>query len=294
MKLLTFCQNSEEKLGVLSECQNKIYSFEELGLDYGNMEEFIAKSTAEDLEKLRCASSLCRNVIDINSVQVIAPIPRPSQDVIIMEDNYFKDEKEASLFKSQQLSKEEPLLPIYYYKKATLANYDGGEIPSYPSHVGMLDYQVELAVIIKKDIKNVSEQDAAKYIFGYTIINNIIARDLVKKHRRPYIATSLDGFLPMGPWIVTADEFTDKKFFNISSSVNGEIRQNATTQLLKFSPEYAISDLSRAGVLRAGSIITTGTPFGSGCDFEPPKYLVPGDIVECKIEGIGVLRNVVV
>jgi len=183
-------------------------------------------------------------------------------------------------------------LPTYFYKKATRSNFDGGTIPFYTNHVTELDYQAELCVIIWKDIYRCTEAEARKYIFGYIVINNVIAHNLTKKHRRPYIATSLDGFLPMSPYIVTSNE-AGYGPFTIRSYVNGELRQNSTTDFLKFDAAYAIADLSRGALLRAGTILSLGTPYGRGRDKKPEKYLKSGDIVTCEVVDIGKVTNLV-
>lgn len=154
-----------------------------------------------------------------------------------------------------------------------------------------LDYEVELAVIIKKDAKNISQEEAFDYVFGYTIINDISARNLQTRHKQWYFGKSLDGFLPMGPYLVTEDVFERPPVLKISSKVNGEVRQNATTDLLIFGISHVIAELSQGMTLKAGTIIAMGTPSGVGMGFIPPKFLRAGDCVSCSIEGIGTLTN---
>ena len=156
-----------------------------------------------------------------------------------------------------------------------------------------LDYEAELGVVIGKDCKNVSENEAPNYIFGYTIINDVSARNLQTAHNQWYFGKSLDGFTPMGPCIVTADEIAYPPALAISSSVNGEARQKSNTSYMLHSISEIISELSRGITLRAGTIIATGTPAGVGMGFTPPKFLKKGDVVTCEIQGIGKLTNTV-
>ena len=154
-----------------------------------------------------------------------------------------------------------------------------------------LDYEAELAVIIGKDAKNVKAEDAEDYIFGYTILNDMSARNLQTRHTQWYFGKSLDGFTPMGPAIVTADEIVYPPKLKIQSLINGEVRQDSNTELLIFDIGYVIEELSRGMTLKAGSIISTGTPQGVGMGFVPPKFLHKGDVIECRIEKLGSLIN---
>ena len=168
-----------------------------------------------------------------------------------------------------------------------------GDIESHPGLVERLDYEAELAVIIGKTARNVKAKDAADYIFGYTVLNDVSARVLQTAHKQWYFGKSLDGFTPMGPCIVTADEIVFPPALHITARVNGELRQDSTTDLLITSIADIIEELSSGMTLLPGTIISTGTPSGVGMGFDPPKFLKPGDVVECAIEGIGTLRNTV-
>jgi len=139
----------------------------------------------------------------------------------------------------------------------------------------------------------VPEAEAADYVFGYTVINDMSARNIQTSHKQWYFGKSLDGFTPMGPCIVTADEFAFPPVLGISATVNGELRQNSTTALLIHGIAEVIAELSRGMTLRAGTIIAMGTPSGVGMGFEPPKFLCPGDEVVCTVEGIGSLHNTI-
>ena len=156
-----------------------------------------------------------------------------------------------------------------------------------------LDYEAELAVIIKKDAKDVKPEEVKDYIFGYTIMNDVSAREVQTEHKQWYFGKGLDGFTPMGPCITSADEIAFPPALQISSRINGELRQNSVTNLLITSITDIIEELSSGMTLMPGTIIATGTPSGVGMGFDPPKFLKSGDMVECSIEGIGTLSNVV-
>lgn len=156
-----------------------------------------------------------------------------------------------------------------------------------------LDYEAELGVILKKDTKAIKPEEADDYIFGYTIVNDISARNLQTRHKQWYIGKSLDGFTPMGPCIVTADEIGDAGDLNISCTVNGELRQNSNTRYMIQTVAGAISELSQGITLQSGTIIATGTPAGVGMGMKPPKFLKHGDVVVCEIEKIGKLGNTI-
>ena len=141
--------------------------------------------------------------------------------------------------------------------------------------------------------KNVTEAEAFDYVFGYTIVNDVSARNLQTGHKQWYFGKGLDGFTPMGPCIVTADEIAFPPVLNVTSRINGETRQQSCTDCLIHPIDEIISELSQGMTLKAGTIIATGTPAGAGMGFTPPKYLKEGDEVVCEIEGIGILRNIV-
>ena len=224
--------------------------------------------------------------------KILSPIPRPRQDVLCLGINYAAHAVEADRFSSEAFGGERPY-PIFFSKRV---NYSQGPDAAIPSHSGLvdsLDYECELGVIIGKDAANVTEKNAADYIFGYTIVNDVSARNLQTRHKQWYFGKSLDGFTPMGPCIVTTDEFSFPPKLGISCLVNGEVRQDSNTQNLIAGIAQIISMLSQGMTLQAGTIIATGTPSGVGMGMTPPTFLQPGDVVECRIEGIGTLRNTV-
>ena len=183
---------------------------------------------------------------------------------------------------------------IYFSKRVSRAVPDGGFIEAHTDLVQKLDYECELAVVLGKDAKDVPAGQTKDYVFGYTILNDVSARDVQTAHKQWYFGKSLDGFTPMGPCIVTADEFdTYPPALPIRSRVNGELRQDSNTKLQIFDIDHVIHELSQGMTLKAGTIIATGTPAGVGMGMDPPQFLHPGDTVQCEIEGIGTLTNTV-
>jgi 2-keto-4-pentenoate hydratase/2-oxohepta-3-ene-1,7-dioic acid hydratase in catechol pathway len=213
--------------------------------------------------------------------------------VICLGINYRAHAEEAARYNGEAFAKEKPV-PIYFSKRVAQAVAPGGAIESHPGLVERLDYEAELAVIIGRTARNLSAAEAPAHIFGYTVLNDVSARDLQTAHKQWYFGKSLDGFTPMGPCIVTADEISFPPRLAIRSYVNGELRQNSTTDLLITGIADILAELSSGITLLPGTILATGTPAGVGMGFDPPKFLRPGDVVECEIEGIGTLRNTVV
>lgn len=229
---------------------------------------------------------------DGTAVRVIAPIPEPLQDVLCLGINYRAHETEASRFSEEAFGGEKPKA-IFFSKRVNRAPGPGDDIPSYQGLVDSLDYETELGVVIGKDAFQVKAEDAADYIFGYTIVNDVSARNLQTAHRQWYFGKSLDGFTPMGPCIMTADETAFPPALRIRCSVNGVPRQDSVTDLLIHGIAEIIETLSAGMTLRAGTVIATGTPSGVGMGLQPPVFLNPGDVVRMEIEGIGVLQNTV-
>ena len=203
--------------------------------------------------------------------------------------NYAAHAEESARFKKEVFEKDRKY-SVYFSKRVNEAVADGGCIP-YPTLDDQIDYEAELAFILAKDAKNVKKEDAKAYVFGYTIINDVSARGLQQRHKQFYFAKSLDGFTPMGPCIVTADEFDFEPALNIRSYVNGELRQDSNTSLLLAGIGQILEDLTDGMTLKTCSIVSTGTPSGVGMGFVPPKFLKPGDEVRCEIEGIGSITN---
>ena len=291
MKLVTYNYNGKEAVGLVLKNNSFMVPIKSLGLKYDSMNELIDNITEDEMYILRDAQLKSDvNKISFAEVSRKAPIPVPKQDMICLGINYAEHAKESARFKKEAFEKDRKDA-VYFSKRINEAVADGDYIDGHFDIVDSLDYECELAVIIGKDAKNVKKEDAIDYIFGYTIINDVSARNLQTAHKQWYFGKSLDNFTPMGPWIVTKDELNFPLELNICSRVNGEIRQNSNTKLMMTTIDEVIQELSQGMTLKKGTIIATGTPAGVGMGFVPPKFLKSGDIVECEIEGIGILKN---
>ena len=230
--------------------------------------------------------------VNVDELQLCAPIVHPRQDVVCLGINYDAHAHEAGRFSDEDFGGERPYT-IYFSKRVSRATATKELVPSYNGLVDSLDYECELGVVLGKDCKGVTKEEAKQYIFGYTIINDVSARNLQTRHKQWYLGKSLDGFTPMGPCIVTADEIGDEQSLEISCTVNGELRQSSNTKYMIQTVCGAISELSQGMTLQAGTIIATGTPAGVGMGMQPPQFLQTGDVVECRIAKIGVLTNTI-
>ena len=230
--------------------------------------------------------------VNVDELQLCAPIVHPRQDVVCLGINYDAHAQEAGRFSDEAFGGERPYT-IYFSKRVSRATATKELVPSYKGLVDSLDYECELGVVLGKDCKGVTKEEAKQYIFGYTIINDISARNVQTRHKQWYLGKSLDGFTPMGPCIVTADEIGDEQSLEISCTVNGELRQSSNTKYMIQTVCGAISELSQGMTLQAGTIIATGTPAGVGMGMQPPQFLQTGDVVECRIAKIGVLTNTI-
>ena len=284
-------KNGSECVGVLSPDRKFIYSIAELGFAVQTMRELIAGYSVQLCESLQIKIETAQNGVALEDIKLLSPIPHPHHDLLCVGKNYVEHAQEGAQYNG--VVYEKPKLPVYFCKRVDCAVGHEGDIPSHSKITSKLDYEAELAVVIGKTCSNVSEDEVNDYIFGYTIANDVSARDLQYAHIQFTFGKSLDGFSPIGPWIVTADEFTFPPKLQIKARVNGELRQNDNTGNLIFGIPRIISELSQGITLEPGDILLTGTPSGVGLGFQPPKFLSPGDIVECEIEKIGLLRNTV-
>ena len=278
MKLITCLCRGEERVGALTE---EGVAF----LPYPDMNTLI-----ETLPPAAFAAASASKPVPLEDVTLLAPIPRPRQDVICLGMNYRDHEKEAARYDAEAFTKEKPAA-VYFSERVSRAGDPDGTIPRYKGLVERLDYEAELAVIIGKTARNVKAEEAGAYIFGYTVLNDVSARDLQTGHKQWYFGKGLDGFTPMGPCILTADETAFPPALEISCAVNGEERQHSNTSLLIHGIPEIIEELSAGMTLLPGTVIATGTPAGVGMGFEPPRFLEAGDVVECTIQNIGTLRS---
>ncbi|SFQ16612.1 fumarylacetoacetate hydrolase family protein [Caldicoprobacter faecalis] len=223
----------------------------------------------------------------IDEVELIAPIPRPVRNIFCVGKNYMDHIEEMN----KDISGLNIQYPQYFTKATHTVTGPFADVPLHSDVTAQVDYEAELAVIIGKEGINIPEDKAMDYVFGYTIINDVTARDLQQNHSQWFKGKSLDGFCPMGPWIVTRDEIIHPVELNISSWVNGELRQRSNTRHMIFSIPKLISILSQGLTLEPGDILATGTPAGVGMGFDPPRVLKSGDVVRIEVEKIGYIEN---
>ena len=301
MRFYTALINNKQEILVGFEAGNTAYRLPLLAklapeLAFGDMNELILGYT--DVVKGKLAQlaenrdTLSGAAVAVDEVQLLAPIVRPRQDVVCLGINYDAHAQEAGRFSDEAFGGERPYT-IYFSKRVSRATATGEAVPAYEGLVDSLDYEAELGVILGRDAKGVTKENARDYVFGYTVINDISARNLQTRHKQWYLGKSLDGFTPMGPCIVTVDEIGDEQSLDISSRVNGELRQSSNTRYMIQTVAGAISELSQGMTLEAGTIIATGTPAGVGMGMTPPTFLKHGDKVVCAIEKIGRLENVI-
>lgn len=282
MRLATIKYQGKEQVAV--QVADGMITVESVGIHVNDMNELIQKY--DDIKESIINGSSEAKAISENQYELLAPIPVPSQDIICLGVNYREHIEETV----DVLDFTKKTDAVYFSKRVNKANNPGGNIPVY-DFVESLDYEVELGVILKKDAFNVSLEEASEYIFGYTIINDVSARNLQFKHQQWYRGKSLDGYTPMGPCIVTKDEINDAHNLDISCYVNDEKRQESNTKYMITTVEEAIAELSQGMTLKAGTIIATGTPGGVAMGMKPPVYLKSGDVIRCEIQGIGSLTN---
>ncbi len=225
----------------------------------------------------------------LSSVRLLAPIRRPRQNVVCVGLNYAEHVAESK----SVVGADAPKYPVFFTKPPSTVIGPDAEIPWHGKVSTAIDWEVELAVIIGREGRDIAESDAMEYVFGYTVANDVTARDLQGKHGQWYKGKGLDGFCPLGPVVVTADEIGDPHALDITLRVNGVEKQRSNTQHLIFNIPRLISEWSAGMTLYPGDILLTGTPSGVGVGRKPPEFLKPGDVVEAEIPAIGVLRNVV-
>jgi len=228
----------------------------------------------------------------VSDAILMAPIPAPRKNIFCVGRNYMEHISEGE--KAQNIKVGVTEHPVFFTKPPTSIVPPEGDVLVFPEVSEAIDYEVELAVVIGKPGRNISKESAFDHIFGYTILNDITARDVQRRHGGQYFkGKGLDGSCPVGPWIVTADEINDPHKLSIGLTVNGEPRQNGNTSDMIFDIPTLIASLSEGLTLEPGDIIATGTPSGVGYAMDPPHFLKAGDEVVCEVTEIGQLRNTV-
>ena len=234
------------------------------------------------------------NLQNVNQVILLSPIPKPQSNIYCVGWNYLDHFDEGKDRRADQGVKEYPKVPVLFTKGTQTMNRPFDAIPYDGSYSTMIDWEAELAVVIGKKGKNISEENAMDYVFGYSAYNDTTARDVQQKRHSGqwFKGKSLDGHGPMGPWIVTAGgvNLDDTR---IICRVNGVEKQNASYKQMYFKIPVVIAELSRSLTLLPGDIIATGTPSGVGYSRKPPEFLKPGDTMETEITGVGIIRNTI-
>ena len=288
MKFVTYNYKNSEAVGILTEDEKAVVPAKSLGFRAESMNEFIDELGGR-LPELPAEPE----TLSLAEVKLEAPIPVPRQDVIGLGLNYRDHAEEAT--KADAVFDVQRGDAVYFAKRLQRAVAPNDSIDGHFDICDSLDYEVELAVIIGRDARNVKAGDAGDYIFGYTILNDVSARNLQTRHKQWYFGKSLDGFTPMGPYIRSADELGAMPELNIRCYVNDELRQNSNTRMMIFDIPYIIEELSAGMTLKAGTVIATGTPSGVALGMDPAvrQYLKSGDVVRCEIDGLGVLENTI-
>jgi 2-keto-4-pentenoate hydratase/2-oxohepta-3-ene-1,7-dioic acid hydratase in catechol pathway len=283
MKIATFRVGGERRVGLVDERRMTVAPFDIPEADA--LHGVLALIDRPILPRLLSAMPLSEAVLE-------APIPRPRRNIYCVGKNYHEHAKEfaASGFDSSAVAGAVPKHPIIFSKvpECVIAHRDPVSIDRSVSQA--IDYEAELGVIIGKGGRGIKAANALDHVWGYTIINDVTARDLQGLYSQWLIGKSQDTFCPMGPWAVTADEI-DLRDTKIQCWINGELRQDANTRDLIFDVPTIIETISAGVTLMPGDVIASGTPAGVGIGFKPPKYLAPGDVARIDIAGIGVLEN---
>ena len=230
--------------------------------------------------------------VPLTEVALLAPVPRPRKNIMCLGWNYADHVQESA--GARQKNTQPPEHPIVFTKNVTSVTGPYSEIPAHAGVTQQLDWEVELGVVIGVGGRDIARSDALAHVFGYTVINDVSARDLQFRHKQYFLGKSLDGACPMGPAIVSADEIPDPQALTLRSRVNGAVKQSSNTRHMIFPVAEIIHVLSRGMTLEPGDIIASGTPSGVGFARTPPEFLQAGDVVECEVGNIGILRNRVV
>jgi 2-keto-4-pentenoate hydratase/2-oxohepta-3-ene-1,7-dioic acid hydratase in catechol pathway len=245
----------------------------------------------QGLEKARAALATGARR-PLSALRLLAPIPRPSKNIVCLGMNYAEHAYESA--RSRGMPEVLPEHPVFFSKPPTTVNDPDGDVPLWPGVSEQIDWEVELGFVIGRGGSFIRPEEALGHVFGYTIVNDVSARDIQNRHQQFLKGKSLDGYAPMGPCIVTADEIADPHALGLRLRVNGKTMQDSTTADLVFKIPQILSVYTQGTTVEPGDIFITGTPSGVGMGMKPQQWLKPGDVMEAEIDGIGVLRNTVV
>ncbi|TDQ63226.1 2-keto-4-pentenoate hydratase/2-oxohepta-3-ene-1,7-dioic acid hydratase in catechol pathway [Actinomycetospora succinea] len=289
MKLVTFVDDGREAVGRLDGDDTTV---RDLTPVVGTVPLL---AVIEDWHRVGPAIAAAGDLPVVDAPRLRAPIPAPRRDLFAVGKNYREHVAEfgRSGYDTPGRSEDLPDKPIVFSKATTAVTGPFDDVEAHPAVTAELDYEAELAVIIGPGGRGISREDAFDHVWGYTIVNDVTARDVQRDHKQWLLGKSLDTHAPMGPWAVTADEVPDVRALEVSSTVNGEPRQKAPVADLIFDVPELIRVISAGITLLPGDVIATGTPVGVGIGFDPPRFLRPGDVVECAVTGLGALRNTI-
>ena len=292
MRLISYKNRNENDIqtGLLTNNDQELIPLITLGLP-GDMNNLIKM----DFEEIKNRISLINDEtskLSLSDVKVLSPIPRPLRNIMCVGKNYHDHAQEfyGSGFDSSG-KKAVADFPVIFTKATTSVIATNENIVLANDYTNTTDYEGELGLVLRKGGKNIKPEDAYDHVFGYTIINDVSARNIQKQHEQWFIGKSPDTYCPMGPALVTADEIQDVTKLKLRTIVNDEVRQDSVVSRLIFDIPTLISTISKTMTLETCDVIATGTPAGVGIGSEPPIYLKPGDSVEVHIDKIGVLRN---
>ena len=298
MKLLTFRADGRQAVGLL-DADGLVHDLTD-AVGTSDLVDVVSRWSELSEQLAAAAAGQGRPLSD---VEVLAPVPHPRRNVFCVGRNYREHAREfgASGYDSGADKGPDtdhvPTSPVVFTKPASSVVGPDADVESHPTVTKELDYEAELAVIIGVGGRDISAADAGRHVWGYTIINDVTARDRQRDHKQWFLGKGLDTFCPTGPWAVSADEVDPegscRPDLTVECRVNGELRQQASTLDLIFDVPTLVETLSAGLTLEAGDIIATGTPAGVGIGFDPPRFLAPGDVVEVSITGLGTLRNTV-
>lgn len=295
MRFVSFEKDKDIKVG-LELLGQGIIDLNHLDSTIPNNLNDIIKNFSSLESKIKTLNSPSNIHYKVNEVRILAPIPVPVRDIICVGKNYAEHAKEVqrSSFNTLQGKQAVPTKPIIFNKATTSVIGPNDKIETKNDETKTTDYEGELGVIIGKRAKNISKANAFDIIFGYTIINDVTARELQNNHKQWFIGKSPDTYCPMGPAVITKDEINNIDEVKLQTFVNEEERQVGIVKDMVFTIPVLIETLTKSMTLVEGDIIATGTPAGVGIGFDPPKFLKPGDKVKVSIEPIGTLENEVI
>ena len=289
MKFATFSHAGTVKAGVVLDDRIAVCAS---GEDARNAVRGLIEEGDEALSRWRDMVADPAETVALSDVDLMAPIPEPRRNIFCVGKNYHAHAAEFHSSGFDSTGKEAvPEVPVIFTKATTCVIGPGEAIRGSLDPTNSTDYEGEFCAVIGKRAFQVAKADAYDYVFGYTILNDATARVLQGRHNQWLIGKSLDTFGPMGPYLVTADEVGDVTALELETRVNGEVRQKASVADLIFDIPTLIETMSATMTLLPGDIIATGTPVGVGLGFDPPRYLVAGDIVSISVSRIGELSN---